>query len=346
MNDWKENDWKQFLTARGAQFLDGDVISFGESAADYDHLSNTVSELSHSGLLSARGPESGKFLQGQCTSDFTTLKHGYTLSGGVCNPKGRMITSFQACLYEEDLILLSMDRDLVQPTLRALEKYAAFFKTELADSSDHFRQLGLSGPQCEEILKTVFPDVPEPNCSVCDSEGNLLSCLGDNLYMVITEAAKAEHLWQKLSLKFQAVGQAWWQLKLIQAGLPSVNLALSEQLIPQMLNLQATGGVSFSKGCYTGQEVVARMQYLGKLKRRTYLVQAQSAKLPESGTEITMPTNSKVVGTVIQTAKEDEDHFLMLAILRETALDQSELIIGGNKVPVKFAELPYEIPTQ
>jgi hypothetical protein len=340
------DDWKKLLTAQGAQFGGDDVISFGESAADYVALTNTVSQLSHLGLLSAQGPESGKFLQGQCTCDFSSLERGSALSGAICNPKGRMLTSFRACQIQEDLLLLSMDRQLVHPTLHVLEKYAAFFKTELADSSDKYRQLGISGPQAKSLLKTIFPDVPGPNCSAFDGFGNLLYCLTDDLYMVITATAESVQLWQKLSLKFQPTGQSWWQLRLILAGLASVNLKLSEQLVPQMLNFQAIGAISFSKGCYTGQEVVARMEYLGKLKRRTYLIKADSTKLPKSGAEIAMPENSKAVGTVIQAALEDENHLAILAVLREAALEQSELIIDGNKVPIKFAKLPYEIPIQ
>ncbi|RLA44991.1 MAG: folate-binding protein [Gammaproteobacteria bacterium] len=354
-------DWQQFLADRQAQFVDDEVISFGETSADYANLTATISDLGHLGILSAEGPDSRKFLQGQSTCDFLALSPGDALPGAICNPKGRMITSFQAQLNSEDEILLSMDRALVKTSLAALEKYAAFFKTTLQDHSNAYRQFGLAGTQVKDRLKILFPSVPGPRHSVIDKAGNLLTCVSENLFVIITKAGNAQQLWVQLSPDLQAVGLPWWQLQLIRAGLASVTATFSEQLIPQMLNLQATDAISFSKGCYTGQEVVARMQYLGKLKRRTYLVLGASSQLPEPGAEITTTGSTttenattestttektRAIGNVITAAPTDPGNFAMLAILREMALDQTELLVAGQAVPVKFVDLPYEINSQ
>jgi tRNA-modifying protein YgfZ len=338
--------WLQYLTDRGAQLANDTVVSFGETTADYAKLCDTISFLSDQALLSVTGPDSRKFLQGQTTCDFMSLQPGTSLRGAICNPKGRMIVSFQAHLTSDDVVLLSLAKGLAATLLTVLTRYAAFYKTDLKDVSDQYCQFGLCGPMVETALHSIFPAVPPVNCSSVDTAGNILTCLDTNLYVVITGGKLAPALWGQLSTELQQVGEPWWQLQLIQAGLASISADLSEKFVPQMLNMQATNGVSFTKGCYTGQEVVARMQYLGSLKRRTYLIKVHSAQLPGPGTEIFSSDDAKVVGTVLQAAPTDSDNYAMLAVLRETALDQSEFVIDGLTVPVNFVNLPYEITSR
>lgn len=351
------NNWQQFLQQRGAQWLNaeggGYIASFGESPADYGQLSNTLCDLGNLGILSATGPDSRKFLQGQVTCDVLGLAPGNSTPGAICNPKGRMLASFQAYIESEEQLLLAMDKALVEPTLANIAKYAAFYKTSLSDSSDEYRLLGISGPAIDQTLLKLFPTLPAINTFVSDGAGVLLSRLNDHLFIIISKADRAQAVWEQLTPDLRAVGLPWWQLQLINAGLASVSAALSEQFVPQMLNLHATGAISFSKGCYTGQEVVARMQYLGKLKRRTYRLTvtpiatptATPTPIPTPGAEIT-DSEGKLVGTVVAAAPSDTMSFAMLAVLRESALEQSRLVIAGQTVAVSFDDLPYEFPEQ
>lgn len=320
-------------------------MSFGESREDYPRITTGLASLDELGVLAVRGVDSRKFLQGQSTCDFETLCPGDITHGALCNAKGRMITSFTACRTDQDEVLLSMDRKLVKPTIAQLEKYAAFFKAGLTDASDAYQQLGLAGTGCEQILSPDFPSLPDPGQSVEDNQGNRLASLASGIYLLICRQEKAPALWQSLSNVATAVGLPWWQLQLVHRGLASVTPALSEQLVPQMLNYQATGAVSFSKGCYTGQEVVARMQYLGKLKRRTYLIKADTSSVPEVGAEIST-AEGQHVGTVALAAPEDDKHIAMLAVLREAALDQKQLIIDGESVAITLEDLPYSLDAQ
>lgn len=346
------SNWQQFLAEQGAQYIDDRAIAFRETIADYPNLANTLTDLSDQGILSVSGADARKFLQGQSTCDLLALAPSASSPGAICNPKGRMLTSFQAHIDADEQILLAMDRALVSPTLTAIAKYAAFFKTALADSSADYRQFGITGPLADVTLAELFPSIPAPHHSVIDSVGNLLTCIAPDLFVLITKVDHAQQIWRQLTSYLRPVGLPWWQLQLIRAGIASVTSPLSEQFVPQMLNLQAIGGVSFKKGCYTGQEVVARMQYLGKLKRRTYIVNAtnnantDTSSPPSPGTEIKTVTDGKVVGTVLQAAPADTTSFAMLAILREAALDQTELLIADQRTTVKFIDLPYEIGAQ
>ncbi len=349
------NNWQEFLEQRDALYdANAHVTSFGESPADYPHLDNTLNDLGNLGIVSATGPDSRKFLQGQASCDVLNLAPGHSTPGAICNPKGRMLTYFQACFLGENAtgeeqLLLSMDKTLVAPTLAHLEKYAAFFKTTLADSSEDYRQFGVSGSAIEEPLLKIFPAIPAANTFVTDGtvindNGSLLGCITAGLFIIIVKINHAQTIWEQLSTALRPIGLPWWQLQMIRAGQASLTSALSEQLVPQMLNLQATGAISFSKGCYTGQEVVARMEYLGKLKRRMYLLSVTSAQtaLPVPGTDIT-DTDGKLLGTVVQAAPSNTNHFELLAVLREAALDQTELLFEGQAMSVVFNDLPYEL---
>ncbi len=346
------NNWQHFLEQHGAEWINdhegsGHVTSFGESPTDYNNLSDTLCDLGNLGILSAKGPDSRKFLQGQTTCDVLELVPGSSTPGAICNPKGRMLTSFQAYIETEEQLLLSMDKALIKPTLASIEKYAAFFKTNLADNSDDYRLFGVSGPTIEKTLLKLFPSIPITNTFIKDTEGTLLSRLNSELFIIISKAKQAQIVWEQLAPDLQPVGLPWWQLQLIKAGLASVSAALSEQFVPQMFNLHTIGGISFNKGCYTGQEVVARMQYLGQLKRRTYRLTLTpiptntQAFIPAPGTDI-VDAEGKSVGTVIDAAPSDSERLAMLAVLRERGLEQIPLVIAGQTFAVDFNDLPYE----
>jgi len=336
------SNWQQLLESAGARYSGECVMSFGESPREYPGIANGLSPLDNLGMLAVRGTEGTKFLQGQSTCNFQDLAVGGVTPGALCNVKGRMISSFIACRTSAEEVLLSMDRTLVGPTITQLKKFAVFFKTELIDASDTYRQLGLAGSGLGESLKPRFETLPEHGASVEDEQGNRLEPLTEGIYLLVSPRESAPELWQSLSSEVTPVGLPWWQLQLVRAGLAAVTEAVSEQLVPQMLNYQATGGISFTKGCYTGQEVVARMQYLGTLKRRTYRIKANTSAVPAIGTEIST-ADGKNVGRVVLAAPEDENHIALLAVLREAALNQTQLTINGESVAITLEDLPYSL---
>lgn len=339
------SNWQQLLDGAGARYSGELVMSFGESPRQYSDIANGLASLDNLGILGVHGIEGTKFLQGQSTCNFQNLAVGGVTPGALCNVKGRMISSFIACRTRDDEVLLSMDRALVGPTIAQLKKFAVFFKTELTDASELYRQLGLAGSTLAESLTAHFKPLPGAGESVNDEQGNRLAPLTKGLYLIFSPRETAPELWLSLSGTITPVGLPWWQLQLARAGLAAVTEALSEQLVPQMLNYQATGAISFTKGCYTGQEVVARMQYLGTLKRRTYRIRATTNTTPEIGAELST-ADGKNVGTVVLAAPEDENHIAMLAVLREAALDQTQLTINGESIAITLEDLPYSLDIQ
>ncbi|MDF1830745.1 MAG: hypothetical protein P1U52_00250 [Porticoccaceae bacterium] len=345
MTDTKDTanieSWQDFLIQQGALITGGLVTSFGETPTDYPELKATLTDLGDLGVLALEGTDSKRFLQGQSTSDTAQLRANIVLPGAVCNAKGRMLSSYHAIEPETDKLLLIMHRPLVDKTINNLGKYAAFFKTSLNNASDNYRLLGISGGDCESVLETHFDGIPTAVNQLCITENYLLLRTSPRQFLVLVKAALAEQLWQKLAISFTPTGIAYWQLQSIRAGQARVQSETIEQFVPQMLNLQVTGAVNFKKGCYTGQEIVARMQYLGKLKRRTYRVILKNATPPQVATEIYDSANNKLVGSVLSAASADESSCEMLAVLHEEQATASSFIINSETVAVDIAELPY-----
>ncbi len=339
------NDWLNFLIQQGATINDGLATSFGETPADYPELKAALVDLSDLGILALEGIDTKRFLQGQSTSDTSQLNKETSLPGAICNPKGRMLTSYQAIEPVTDTVLLTMHRPLVETTINNVGKYAAFFKTTLNDVSEDYRLLGLSGPDCEPLLAQLFDTVPQAINQLCIGENYLLLRISSQQFLLVVDVGVAEKYWQRLSATIKPVGIDYWQLQSIRAGLAQVRAETLEQFVPQMLNLQATGAVNFKKGCYTGQEIVARMQYLGKLKRRTYRVIIEDAKPPEQGAEIYSSSDNKLVGSVLSTAPADGKSSEVLAILHEEQADATSFIIDGETTAVRIADLPYTLTT-
>ena len=347
MADTKNTDtiqgWQDFLSQQGATITAGLATSFGETPGNYPGLSATLTDLGDLGVLALEGADSKRFLQGQSTSDTEQLNASTALPGAICNAKGRMLTSYHAVEPETDSVLLVMHRPLVDTTINNLGKYAAFFKTTLSNASEDYRLLGISGSDCESVLERYFDAIPTAINQLCVTESCLLLRISPQQFLIITKSASAEQLWQKLALGFIPTGLAYWQLQSIRAGQARVQAETVEQFVPQMLNLQATGAVNFKKGCYTGQEIVARMQYLGKLKRRTYRVILEASTPPQVATEIYDSANNKLVGSVLMAAPVDEESVEMLAVLNEEQADASSFVIDGETLKVCIAELPYSL---
>ena len=220
--------------------------------------------LSHEGVLAVRGSDAGKFLQGQLTCNISYLNDHTASLGARCMVKGRMQSSFRI-LAEGDGYLLAMTRELLEPQLADLKKYAVFSKAKLTDDSAAWVRFGLHDG--EAALQALGLEVPTQTDAVSRHNGLIAIAVSAARVELWVPAEQAEAVQAQLAAKLANADLNDWLLGQIRAGIGQVMPQTRELFIPQMINLQAVGGVSFKKGCYTGQEIVARMQYLGKLKR-------------------------------------------------------------------------------
>ncbi|MFP6860389.1 YgfZ/GcvT domain-containing protein [Pseudomonas sp.] len=296
--------------------------------------------LSHEGILAVRGPDANKFLQGQVTCNLNYLSDSHSSLGARCTPKGRMLSSFRI-LSVSDGYLLAMSSDLLEAQLTDLKKYAVFSKSKLTDESQNWLRIGLSGG--DDALRSLGLELAETTDSVARSDELLALRLSDGRAELWLPTNQAAAIQTQLASHLPEAPLNDWLLAQVRAGIGQVMASTRELFIPQMINLQAVGGVSFKKGCYTGQEIVARMQYLGKLKRRLYRLELHDSQVPEPATALFSPSHASSVGEVVLAARSPAGVEL-LAVLQDEAALNGVIHLGsveGNTLSV--LDLPYTL---
>ena len=298
--------------------------------------------LSHEGVLAVRGPDASKFLQGQLTCNLNYLNAETSSLGARCTPKGRMQSSFRIVL-DGDGYLLAMAGELLQPQQADLNKYAVFSKSRLSDESGEWCRFGLAGG--DGSLVSLGLDLPQTADSVVRNNGMIAIRLADGRAELWVSSGDASQTRMRLAAQLPEAPVNRWLLDQVRAGIGQVFGSTRELFIPQMINLQALGGVSFKKGCYTGQEIVARMQYLGKLKRRLHRLVIDNAQenLPAPGVELFSPVHSSSVGEVVLAATCAEG-IELLAVVQEDAAADGRLYLGSpDGLPLSLLEIPYSL---
>ena len=297
------------------------------------------SKLTQYVVLRCSGPDARKFLQGQFTCDVNNLTPNQTSLGACCTPKGRMLALFRIAQAGEEF-WLRLPRELAPGLMEHLKKYMVFFKASLA-LDESIQVLGWV-----PHTPTSELDLPEGvDQSVTTSDSVLVRVPGDTArYEIWATGSQLEELQAQLPAE-QQQPESFWQLSDILAGLGEVYATTREEFIPQMLNLQSLGGVSFKKGCYTGQEIVARMQYLGTLKRRMYLARWDGQTPPAPGAAIT-DTGGASLGTLVRTQPTQDQGIQLLAVLNQESLEAGAtpaLEEDGQLIPLQWRDVPYPV---
>ena len=317
------------------------------SNSNISNSDHVLCDLSHLGLLEISVADAVTFLQGQVTNDVKLLAGSDIKSNAhytaYCNPKGRMLALFLAFAHYDHLHL-QFNRELLEPIMKRLKMYVMRSKVEIKDVSDSIIKFGLNGPQASSMLALIFSTVPNQDYELVTLDNGAILKLpnvnDDGRFEVFTDASNAPLVWDALKNKCKIVEKPYWDWLEIQAGIPEVSLATQEQFVPQMLNLDILNGINFKKGCYTGQEIVARTHYLGTVKRRTYM--AEIAVEVEPGNKVADMTQNEV-GQIVRVAPNLTGSFDVLAELRIDAVAAGELNCNGAMLILK--NLPYPLET-
>ncbi len=291
--------------------------------------------------MSITGVDSKKFLQGQLTCNLDYLSPENASLAACCTTKGRMISSFRILMLETNHYLLVLDKNLFNKQLNEFKKYAIFSKVVFEEASQSWCRIGLEASP--HALSFLNIPTPEQTNHVSRKEKQLLVKISENRFELWIPSDQLQQILEILNKNLTEQPLNSWLLGQIQAGIGQVFLETTEKFVPQMINLQSLGGVSFKKGCYIGQEIVARMQYLGKLKQHLYRFSVDLKELPCKGAALYSNVHSTSVGEVVLSALTAENKIELLAVVRDDAAVAELWLEGKADSLLHPLPLPYAI---
>lgn len=343
--------WLSFLAQQGASIASPDSTNGTEtllfSTAPADQFPQQfVAPLTDLGLIALHGDDAASFLHNQLTNDVEKLGLDSARLAGYCTPKGRLLASF-LMWKEADQIWLQLPRTLLPAIQKRLQMFVLRAKVKFSDLSDQQVALGLVGDTATQVLQQWFPHLPAQAYAKIDNQHGTLIRLEDSRqaprYQWLLPIEQAQAYWLQVTSALPAAPGRAWRLSDIYAGIPVITKATQEQFVPQMINFELVGGVNFKKGCYPGQEIVARSQYLGKLKRRSVL--ATVAGTAHAGSEVFSSEDpGQPCGMVVNAEPGDDGQSVCLVELKLAATETGSIHLGGADGPVlQLQALPYAL---
>jgi folate-binding protein YgfZ len=347
------NTWLQFLTLQGARIDDASAsqaLDFGDAANKTTPATNFIAPLTDLGLIALSGEEASHFLHNQITNDVEHLAQNEARLAGYCSPKGRLLATF-LMWKTGDTIMLQLPREILAAVQKRLQMFVLRSKVKLADVSDAHVALGLTGPVAAAALSEWFPVLPALPYAKIESDAGILirvaEVAGMPRFEWITTQALAENAWLKVTEQLQPAGTHAWHLADIEAGIPQITKATQEQFVPQMVNFELIGGVNFKKGCYPGQEIVARSQYLGKLKRRMLLASVAKQEVNPGMEVFSVADREQPCGMIVNAAPRSQNEIMCLVEIKIAALNDGPIHLGSaDGAELHFMALPYALQDQ
>ncbi|MDN7126635.1 tRNA-modifying protein YgfZ [Pseudidiomarina sp. 1APR75-33.1] len=297
----------------------------------------TVSVDDH-GIIQVSGPDTESFLQGQFTCDLAQLSENDWLFGAHCDNKGKALSVFRILRYRDGVLIVTSKPSL-EASLNQLQKYGVFNKVEIRDATADFQLVGVFGTaapaRLAELLDTPLRTPDSNSVSHCEDAEVLSLGTHPDQYLCLN---RGESLPTNSDLRY-------WQALEIERGRPTLFSGTIQEFVPQMLNVQALNGISFSKGCYIGQETVARMKYLGKQKRALFRLSGHGKQVATGATvEQQLGENWRRAGTVINAVNRADQHLDVLAVLPSDIESTTPLRIKDDDASLlEIYPLPYQL---
>ncbi len=294
-----------------------------------------ICELPQRGVIRVAGLDAVTFLQGQLTQDVASLSLAEARLAAFCNAKGRMQASFVLFKRSQEEVLLVCSRDILAATLKRLSMFVMRAKASLSDASADFLLCGMAGAAIESIAKDDRTPWTKTDID------------GENLIILPPGAGVPRALWcapvGTVLPQAPRIDPALWHWLEVLSGIAMITQPIFEAFVPQMLNYESVGGVSFKKGCYPGQEIVARSQFRGTLKRRAYLVHTQGA--PTAGQEVFHAADAEQpCGLVAAAAGNPAGGFDAIVSIQTSAAQAGGLTLGSaTGAALTLLPLPYPL---
>lgn len=296
-------------------------------------------------LASITGADSEKYMQGQVTADVNQLTEQQHLLVAHCDAKGKMWSNLRL-FRDGDGFAWIERRTLREAQLTELKKYAVFSKVAIAPDDERVL-LGIAGFQARAALANIFSELPNSEKQVVSEGASTLLWFEHpaERFLLITDVATAESLTEKLRGEAALNNSQQWLALDIEAGIPVIDSANSGQFIPQATNLQALGGISFKKGCYSGQEMVARAKFRGANKRALWSLAGKASRVPEAGEdlELQMGENWRRTGTILAAVQLDDGQVLVQVVMNNDMEADSVFRVRNDANTLHIVPLPYSL---
>lgn len=304
-------------------------------------------ELDHQGILGIEGPDAVKFLQGQVTCDIRDLASPVSRAGAQCTPKGRMLSSFRVLQPQSETLLLRADKSMLDAMQKDLGKYIVFSKAKLSDRSEHYRLLGITGAGAAQLIEKITGQTFTGNDAWLKHGESFFIQLDEQRVECWLASNNASELASQLGNLTTKAPASSWTLATIRAGFGEVYPETRELFTPQSLNYQLVNAINFRKGCYTGQEIVARLHYKATLKRHMYRVAftlSADHSLPAPGTGI-VDAQGKTLGELVMAAPAEGNTAEALVVVPDNQLEHL-FLASHPEIQLTQLDLPYLIPLE
>jgi folate-binding protein YgfZ len=322
--------------------VDDRIANFGDSIQEFNvaRHSGAKCPLNSLGVVAITGSDARDFINAQFTTNCLELTEVRSQLSGWCDPKGRVLFLFT--LYcDNDHLLAILPRAQTATFLQRLRMYILRAQVELRDVSDAVTVIGLI--DAPGVANPGYPDLVAPWDSKRDSDSRTIVRYGPGpiRYLIVSDSASALLWWQELEI--QEVGEDAWLAFDSYAGMPRVDVHNSGKFLPQNLNLDSLAAVSFSKGCYPGQEVVARLKYRGKVKKRLIAAEYASDSEIAAGAALRVNGDDRLVGEVLAVQRIGASRSVLSAVVDISVPLGDMKIEGSTNVALEQLTLPYEI---
>jgi tRNA-modifying protein YgfZ len=323
------DDWQAFLTRQSAVFDNGRVLNFGNQKEELSHAldDNVICDLSQFDVLEIGGKDAGDFLHGQLSSDVESLGVNEMQLSSWCNIKGRVVASFLLYRQTQGFLVL-IEKEMTEYFSKRLQMFIMRADVYLKNLSEEKIRIGIRG----EALHAHLEQYAETN-SLHESLITVPLIDERSRSIVLVDIKHAPALWESLSRDALALGCEYWSLFDIQAGLAWIGKTGTEEFLPQSLNLDLIGALSFDKGCYPGQEIIARMHFRGKLKQRLYIGSASLETPPAASIKLFAENVNQHVGLLVNSGMQSSGLCLMLLVLDLAFAESEKIYLGAEDGP-------------
>lgn len=321
---------------------------------------NLVCELHNQGVISLHGAQRNEYLQGQVTIDVNKITENKARRGCHCDFKGKTWSVFTAVEHQEQF-LLSTAKGCLESSLAQLKKYGVFSKVDIVDASDQFSTFAIMGKQAADTLLTLFPELPEGNLSAVSGElGSIVNLQsGDTPSLCHTYVAllneKGKQALLDAAADYVSSDSSLWEQHCIASAIAEVKDETVNEFVPQMLNMQTLDAIDFDKGCYMGQETVARTKFLGRNKRASYILKTNEIldlSLLQAGSSLEKQAgeNWRSGGTILRSTVVDATDlpskrgtWILAVLANDTQVEDVLRCKEQNQYTFSVQALPYEL---